>query len=144
MNKVKLITYSKLEDYNSDLVLKWLKVLLNKNVINDEVIKEKCKNFFENIDFSFIVSCKNTIVKYALLEQISDYLNVTKTDLMFTMNVNELNDFFNRNHTNDNLEMKDISNQMLNSCLEVVPTFFNNPAIKNHYNKVKVLKKSND
>ena len=32
MNKVKLITYSKLEDYNSDLVLKWLKVLLNKNV----------------------------------------------------------------------------------------------------------------
>ena len=54
MNKVKLITYSKLEDYNSDLVLKWLKVLLNKNVINDEVIKEKCKNFFENIDFSTI------------------------------------------------------------------------------------------
>lgn len=140
MNKVKLITYSKLEDYNSDLVLKWLKVLLNKNVISDEAIKEKCKNFFENIDFSFIVSCKNTIVKYMLLEQISDYLNITNTDLMFTMNVNELNDFFNRNHINDNLEMKDISNQMLNSCLEVVPSFFNNPAIKNHYNKVKVKK----
>ena len=29
-----------IKDYNSDLVLKWLKVLLNKNVINDEVIKE--------------------------------------------------------------------------------------------------------
>lgn len=123
MNEVHLINYSKLKE-NEYMDFLYLLEMLNKT--NNEKIKEKCSNYLKRIDFSFIVRCNSRSVKYLIMEQLKDYFNIYDTTLAFTLNMNELVDFLDRNKENINRDIQDISNQMFDNCMQIRTNIFSN------------------
>lgn len=122
MNRINLIAYNSLDDYEYELDI--LSKVLSSKDINFDLVK-KILNLTSKIDFTFIISCDNIDVKYLLLEQIHDYLFISKNSFMFTLNINQLCDFLHKNYESKNEKIKDISYQMIDNCIKVSPNIFN-------------------